>query len=106
MISWRPATVGDLSLIVLVRHAHPFVPEPGGPDDDERSLTPRGFAQAEQLVTQLASPEPALIVSSPHLRAVQTVEPLARSVGLPVHTDPDLREWESGIGPTSDYARH
>jgi len=92
--------------IVLVRHAQPFMPEPGGPGDYERSLTLQGLSQAEKLATGWAMPEPALIVSSPYLRAIQTVEPLARSAGLPVHTDPDLREWESGLSPTPDYARH
>lgn len=77
--------------IVLVRHAQPFMPEPGGPGDYERSLTPQGLSQAEKLATDWAMPEPALIVSSPSLRAIQTVEPLARLADLPVHTDPDLR---------------
>ena len=34
----------------------------------------------------------ARIVSSPHTRAVESAEPLARSLGLPVETDPRLRE--------------
>lgn len=92
--------------IVLVRHAEPFVPTPGGPDEYHRSLTDIGLAQAECLVDQLAEPVPAAIVSSPYLRAVQTVTPLARAVGLPVRTDHSLREWDHGLEPTPDYARH
>lgn len=63
--------------LVLVRHAQPNAAEPGGPGDYERSLTPQGLSQAEQLATEWTMPEPALIISSPYLRAIQTVEPLA-----------------------------
>jgi 2,3-bisphosphoglycerate-dependent phosphoglycerate mutase len=93
-------------VLVLVRHAQPFIPRPGGPGDHERSLTDAGRGQAERLVTELAAEQPAAIVSSPYLRAVRTVEPLARFTGLPVRTDNRLREWDSGIGPTPDYARY
>ncbi|WP_330230979.1 hypothetical protein OHA40_34495 [Nocardia sp. NBC_00508] len=37
------------STIVLVRHAQPFPPRPGGPGDDGRSLTEEGKAHAERL---------------------------------------------------------
>jgi 2,3-bisphosphoglycerate-dependent phosphoglycerate mutase len=98
--------VSTRSVLVLVRHAQPFIPRPGGPGDHERSLTDSGRGQAERLVTELAAEQPAAIVSSPYLRAVRTVEPLARFTGLPVLTHNRLREWDSGIGPTPDYARY
>ncbi|MGW4326427.1 histidine phosphatase family protein [Nocardia sp. NPDC004573] len=94
------------STLVLVRHAQPFLPRPGGPGDRERSLTDEGRGQAQRLVTFLAAAAPTAIVSSPYLRAVQTVEPLARRIGLPVVTDHALREWDSGFGPTPDFARY
>jgi 2,3-bisphosphoglycerate-dependent phosphoglycerate mutase len=37
---------------------------------------------------------------------VQTVEPTARLLGLPVHTLIALREWDSGLQPRADFARH
>jgi 2,3-bisphosphoglycerate-dependent phosphoglycerate mutase len=89
----------------FVRHAKPVIPRPGGPDDYHRPLTREGKAQAEQLVDELAKLKPTLIASSPYLRAIQTVEPLARAIGIPVRTDHDLREWDSGCRPTPDYAR-
>lgn len=92
--------------VVLVRHARPLLPTPNGPDDHHRPLTEAGLAQAERLVEDLAAIKPALIASSPYLRAVQTVEPTARALGMPVETRHDLREWDSGLGPTPDYARH
>ncbi|MEA3529518.1 MULTISPECIES: histidine phosphatase family protein [Nocardia] len=94
------------STLVLVRHAEPFIPRAGGPGDYERSLTAAGGQQAERLVTELAALQPAAIFSSPFLRAVQTVLPLARRTGLRIETHPDLREWQSGIGPRPDYARY
>ncbi|MFI2281013.1 histidine phosphatase family protein [Nocardia beijingensis] len=81
------------------------MPRSGGPGDYERSLTAAGEQQAERLVTELAAVHPTAIFSSPFLRAVQTVQPLARHTGLPIETHHALREWDSGIGPTPDYAR-
>ncbi|QUQ71940.1 histidine phosphatase family protein [Kutzneria sp. CA-103260] len=92
--------------IVLVRHAESVIPTVGGPDEYHRPLTGNGRAQAEGLVAELAAIGPSLIAASPYLRAVQTVEPLARVLGLPVRTDHALREWDSGLEPTPDYARH
>lgn len=45
-------------------------------------------------------------MSSPHLRAAQTVEPIARRIGVPVGTDRELREWDSGLTPRPDCAEH
>jgi 2,3-bisphosphoglycerate-dependent phosphoglycerate mutase len=91
-------------VVMLVRHAVPFSPEADGPGDDERGLASEGRGQAEGLAGEL--PRPALVVSSPYLRAVQTVEPLARAHGLPVRVDRELREWDDGLGYTPDYAHH
>ena len=93
-------------VIVLVRHAEPVIPSLGGPDDYHRPLTETGHVQAEGLVEELAAMRPDLIAASPYLRAVQTVEPLARALDMPVQTDYALREWDSGLEPTPDYARH
>jgi 2,3-bisphosphoglycerate-dependent phosphoglycerate mutase len=92
--------------VILVRHAQSSVPRPGGPDDYHRPLTEAGTAQAERLVTDLAEVRPSLIASSPYLRAIQTIEPFARAVGMPIRAEQDLREWDSGIEPTPDYVRH
>ena len=95
-----------MNSIVLVRHAESVYPTPDGPDEYHRPLTDVGLAQAEDLVEELAALEPDLVASSPYLRAVQTIEPVARAVGLPVHTDHALREWDFGIPPTPDYVRY
>jgi 2,3-bisphosphoglycerate-dependent phosphoglycerate mutase len=93
-------------MIVLVRHAESVHPTPGGPDEYHRPLTETGLAQAEELVAELAALQPDRILASPYLRAVQTVAPLAKALGLPVDTDHALREWDSGLEPTGDWARH
>lgn len=85
--------------VVLVRHATPFTPERGGPDDYHRSLTEGGFEQAAQLTDELVAMQPAAVMSSPYLRAVQTVEPTARALGMAVRTRRELREWDSGFEP-------
>ncbi|ONI81807.1 hypothetical protein ALI22I_37005 [Saccharothrix sp. ALI-22-I] len=92
--------------LVLVRHARSVVPTPDGPDELTRPLTDEGLAQARDLVDVLAVLRPTAFLSSPYLRAVQTVRPTAEALGLTVDTWWDLREWDSGIPPTSDYARH
>lgn len=93
-------------MIVLVRHAEPFPPQPDGPDDFHRELTTRGRAQAERLIGELVGFRPQAVVSSPYLRAVLTVKPAAREFGLPVATDLALREWDSGLEPSPDFADH
>ena len=82
----------------------PFVPERGGPDDYHRSLTDQGFEQAARLVGELVAMRPAAVLSSPYLRALQTVEPTARALGLSVQTHRQLREWDCGFEPTDGYA--
>jgi 2,3-bisphosphoglycerate-dependent phosphoglycerate mutase len=89
--------------IVLVRHAQSVRPTFGVPDDDERPLTEDGLAAAESLIPRLTACVPAAVLSSPQLRAVQTVAPAADAIGLDVITWPELREWESGLLPSADW---
>lgn len=92
--------------VILVRHAEPLLPEPNGPDDFQRGLTDQGRRQAEQLVADLIAFQPVAVVSSPYLRAVQTVAPVARCLGMSVTLRTELREWDSGLEPRPDFAEH
>jgi 2,3-bisphosphoglycerate-dependent phosphoglycerate mutase len=92
--------------LLLVRHARSVPPTPGGPDERVRPLTPEGLAQAAALADVLLPHRPSRVVSSPYLRAVQTVRPTADRLGLAVEPDEELREWASGIGPTPDWQPH
>jgi 2,3-bisphosphoglycerate-dependent phosphoglycerate mutase len=64
-----------------------------------RSLSASGFAAAERVADALAGRGVTRIVSSPYTRARQTVEPLARVLGLEVECEPDLRERRLTAGP-------
>jgi len=65
--------------LILWRHAEAHEAEPGE-DDLQRALTPRGRKQAERMSVWLESqlPEGTRILSSPAVRAEQTVRALGR----------------------------
>ncbi|SMD24024.1 Histidine phosphatase superfamily (branch 1) [Lentzea albidocapillata] len=86
-----------------MRHAQSVPPWFGVPDDDQRPLTPAGVEAAKSLAGRLTAYGPAAVLSSPQLRAVQTVTPAADALGLAVTTWPELREWESGLVPSADW---
>ncbi|WP_026208962.1 histidine phosphatase family protein [Catelliglobosispora koreensis] len=89
--------------IVLVRHAQSVIPVVGGPDEYTRPLAPLGLTQAAELVPSLALLEPHAVWSSPYLRAIQTVQPVADALGLTVETREDLREWDHGFEPSPHW---
>jgi 2,3-bisphosphoglycerate-dependent phosphoglycerate mutase len=93
-----------VTTIVVVRHAESVRPAAGGLPELERPLTPAGLVAAAELVGELSVPRPTAVVSSPYLRAVQTVTPLAESLGLPVETRWELREWDRGFADGPDWA--
>ncbi|WP_414654838.1 SixA phosphatase family protein [Iamia sp.] len=80
------------TVLVVVRHAEAVKREVSGPPDDQRPLTDEGRRQAVELVDQIARWEPTEVLSSPLLRAVETVAPTAAHFGIPVHRRQDLRE--------------
>jgi 8-oxo-(d)GTP phosphatase len=71
-------------IVYLVRHASAEARETWGGDDRLRPLDDRGLRQAEELVEQLGRREFRRIVSSPCVRCVETVVPLAHARGLAV----------------------
>jgi 8-oxo-(d)GTP phosphatase len=80
--------------LLVVRHASAGDSETWAGDDRVRPLDEKGRRQAAELVDRLAPFELERIVSSPFLRCVQTVEPLARARGLELETSDDLGEGE------------
>jgi 2,3-bisphosphoglycerate-dependent phosphoglycerate mutase len=74
------------TVLYLVRHCESSDQAPDAP------LTSLGHQQAERLAESLRPLGIARIVSSPYLRACQSVEPLARHLGLAVETDDRLIE--------------
>jgi 8-oxo-dGTP diphosphatase len=65
-------------------------------DDRMRPLSKKGIEQAKKLVGILGRYPISAVHSSPYLRCVQTVEPLANARGLQVKQAPELAEG-SGV---------
>jgi phosphohistidine phosphatase SixA len=79
-------------IVYLVRHARAGHRAEWDGDDRLRPLDERGRPQAEGLVAQLAAREFKRILSSPSVRCVETVVPLAEARGLTVEPDDALAE--------------
>jgi 8-oxo-dGTP diphosphatase len=77
-------------LVLLVRHGHAGTKRRSPRKDSLRSLNEQGVAEAEALVPLLAPFEPVRIISSPFLRCLQSVTPLAHAVGITVRESPSL----------------
>jgi len=79
-------------IVVLLRHAYAGEKVSWDGDDTERPLDETGAGTARELAPLLAAYEPGRIVSARPARCVQTVEPLADIVGLPVEIDDSFDE--------------
>ena len=84
--------------LYLVRHAKAGDRRLWSGDDTDRPLSKKGWKQAELVARRLAELDPVLLCSSPYLRCVQTLEPLATRLGTTVETDRRLGEDEP-VGP-------
>jgi phosphohistidine phosphatase SixA len=80
----------------LVRHAHAGKRSEWSSEDSERPLSDRGRTQADALVVDLADVAVGRIVSSPFVRCLQTVEPLADAHGLTVEPSEAFAEGMDG----------
>jgi 8-oxo-(d)GTP phosphatase len=70
--------------LALVRHGHAGSKDEWRRADKLRPLSPRGHRQAEWLCDLLVPFKPVRILSSPHLRCIQTVQPLADRLELEI----------------------
>jgi 8-oxo-dGTP diphosphatase len=82
----------------LVRHAKAGDRAVWSGDDLARPLSKTGYRQAKALVKELAKRPIKRIVSSPAVRCVETVSPLAEQRGLPVEPRDELLEGASLSG--------
>src|SRR5262249_31467312 len=80
-----------------IRHAKAGVRAQWEGPDEVRPLTRRGRKQAARLVERFEGLELGRVLSSPYVRCVQTVEPLAAERGLPLEREPALAEG-AGLG--------
>jgi 2,3-bisphosphoglycerate-dependent phosphoglycerate mutase len=92
--------------LYIVRHCKATGQQPEAP------LTPAGMADAVLLAERLAALPIDWIVSSPFLRAMHSIAPLAERLGLPIATDArlaervlsgaDLPDWMAALESTFD----
>jgi 8-oxo-dGTP diphosphatase len=87
-----------LPTFYIVRHAKAGSRSNWPEDDRLRPLNKKGIKQAEALIAVLESFPIAAVYSSPFLRCVQTVEPLARARKLPVKQTSQLAEGHGLAG--------
>lgn len=102
--SARPQAASRLDVTLrtfyVIRHAKAGDREEWSGDDRRRPLTSKGRKQAEELISMLEPFRISAIRSSPYVRCVQTVEPLARALKLRLDTSPSLQEGHglTGLG--------
>jgi len=78
--------------LYLVRHAKAGSRSNWVGDDTERPLSNDGWHQAQLLGAKLAKRSPSALLSSPYVRCIQTLEPLAERCGLEVLPEKRLEE--------------
>ncbi|KWX59426.1 histidine phosphatase family protein [Mycobacterium sp. NAZ190054] len=81
--------------LLLVRHALPLRSEPGQGSDPH--LSEEGIEQAKRLPDALARFPIARLVSSPQIRAIETGQPVADALGLPIEVDERLAEYDRDL---------
>jgi 8-oxo-dGTP diphosphatase len=82
---------GDEPTSYLVRHAKAGSRERWTAPDRDRPLSPPGRVQADALAG-LLGPTTRTVISSPYVRCVETVAPLAEALGLRLEEDDRLAE--------------
>ena len=80
--------------ISVIRHAEAGDRHRWSAPDDLRPLTKGGRLQAERIAARFADEPFVQVMSSPFLRCVQTVSPMADAHGLPVELRDDLAEGQ------------
>jgi phosphohistidine phosphatase SixA len=87
-----------LAVVYLVRHAHAGKKSAWSGPDLARPLSAQGRGEALGLVDQLAGLPVGRLLSSPAVRCLQTLQPLADRLGLPIEPDDRL----GADGPAGD----
>ena len=85
--------------LLFLRHARAGNRQKWAGPDHARPLTDRGWRQAETISSTYRTFRVTRILSSPYLRCTQTVEPLARRLGIDVEEVAALAEG-TGARPT------
>lgn len=83
-----------MALLYLVRHAKAGERRLWEANDLDRPLSKKGRKQSDALARRLADLDPSVLLSSPYVRCVQTLEPLGIRVKRPIAIEPRLTEEE------------
>ena len=83
-----------MAKLYLVRHAKAGERRLWDGDDIDRPLSPKGWKQSEMLAARLETLGVSALYSSPYVRCVQTLQPLADRLGREVEIDQRLSEDE------------
>lgn len=78
-----------MTTVYFIRHAQS---DHLSRDDATRPLTEVGMADTLQIVEALKDKGITSIISSPHMRALQTIAPLAKALNIQVEVNSDFRE--------------
>jgi 2,3-bisphosphoglycerate-dependent phosphoglycerate mutase len=88
----------SLTTIYLIRHAHADWSE-----NEERPLSAAGYNSAGRLAAALAARPIVAVYSSPFRRSIETVTPLAGSLGVSIQLVDDLRERKLPVVPAGAF---
>jgi len=83
-----------MAKLYLVRHAKAGERRLWDGDDVDRPLSPKGWKQSDMLADRLQALEVTGLYSSPYVRCVQTLQPLADRLGREIEIDQRLSEDE------------
>lgn len=81
-------------IIYLVRHAKAGERRVWDGDDEARPLSKLGWKQSEAIASRLEAKGATSLHSSPYVRCMQTLEPLAKRLGVGVDAEQRLFEGE------------
>ena len=84
--------MSDADVIYLVRHAKAGERRVWEGDDEARPLSKLGWRQSEAIAKRLAAKRVSSLYSSPYIRCIQTLQPLADRLGLEIRPDERLYE--------------
>ena len=83
-----------MAKLYLVRHAKAGERRLWDGDDLDRPLSPKGWKQSDMLADRLAALTVSGLFSSPYVRCVQTLQPLADRLSREIEIDQRLSEDE------------
>ncbi len=91
--------------LIALRHAKANLDSPDG-SDAARALAPRGRTQSAALVPSLQAWGPLAVFSSPAVRCLETVTPIADAIGAEIKRVPVIGQgaWEDGESSAEDIA--